>query len=92
MRKEITMGKNITTDTEKKQSKRQYVSPHSELISLTMGGVLLVASPGTGKAWNPNDPDDSDITPIVDEKDGNLGEEGSEITGAKQNQGWQFWD
>ena len=31
-------------------------------------------------------------TQVIEEGDGNLGDEGSEITGAKKNSSWSDWD
>lgn len=42
--------------------------------------------------WNPNDDDTNGTIQIKDETGGNLGGEGSEVTGAKQNQAWNLWD
>lgn len=54
-----------------------------------MESELLAGSPGDETDWNPSGNGDSGNIPTIDEKDNNLGGEGSEISGAKNN-GWSF--
>lgn len=78
---------------EMRLSRQSYVRPSIKTFSLAEGEAILAAdSPDTTRNWNPNDEDDKDVIHIKDETGGNLGGEGSEITGAKQNQAWNLWD
>lgn len=74
-------------------NRQSYVRPSIKTFSFAAGESILAAdSPDTTRNWNPNDKDNKDVFDIKDEKGGNLGGAGSEITGAKQNQAWNLWD
>ena len=72
--------------------KQSYIAPEA-ICYRTKGEGCLLAGSYKG-AWTPADKNDQNPQPpidIKDEKDGNLGDEGSEITGAKHNTSWGFW-
>lgn len=71
--------------------KKKYSSPQICICGCKMERSLL-ASESHEPAWNPTDGTPDSTIPIIDEKDGNLGEAGSEITGAKGHNAWSKWD
>lgn len=72
--------------------KKVYQQPHIHITQLTSSVSLLAGSGDEEVDWDPGT-----NTPIktTQEKDGNLGEADSEISGAKSNNdlgGWNFWE
>lgn len=73
--------------------KQAYIAPQARCYQVEYDRNLLAGS-NTQGAWTPADSDDPNPQPPIDIKNetgGNLGEEGSEITGAKHNTSWGFW-
>lgn len=71
--------------------KKKYSAPQTITCECLMERSLLAAE-SHEPAWNPEDDNPSSTIPIVDEKDGNLGEAGSEISGAKGHNAWSNWE
>ncbi len=74
--------------------KRAYITPSISCYRIEYTSCLLAGS-NTKGAWTPGDDRDSNPQPPIDIKDetgGNLGGEGSEISGAKGNGNWGSWD
>ncbi|HBN46556.1 MAG TPA: hypothetical protein DD401_02685 [Prevotella sp.] len=74
--------------------KQAYTAPQTRCYQVEYNRNLLAGS-NTQGAWTPAGPDDPNPQPPIDIKDetgGNLGEEGSEISGAKGNNLWTTWE
>lgn len=71
--------------------KQAYTAPQTRCYLIKYDRNLLAGSRTQG-AWTPDDTDPQPPIDIKDETGGNLGEEGSEITGAKANNQWSTWE
>lgn len=91
----MTDGYNLSKVTELKSikvmKKKIYSAPQTIICECLIERSLLVTN-SHEPAWNPSDENPDSTIPIVDEKDGNLGEAGSEISGAKGHNVWSKWD
>ncbi len=73
--------------------KKSYMTPAIRVQYIDLTTSILAGSNETQHDvdWNPRG-SQSTPTQVIEEGDGNLGDEGSEITGAKKNSSWSDWD
>lgn len=71
--------------------RKNYMIPHINICKCLVERSLLAAE-SHESAWNPTDSTPSSTINIVEETDGNLGDEDSEISGAKGHNAWSNWE
>jgi len=73
--------------------KKSYMTPGILVQHVNSDVAILAGSNETQHDvnWIPKG-SQSTPTEVIEEGDGNLGDEGSEITGAKKNISWSDWD